>query len=63
MNIFSLIILGTISVFSNIAYCEEQAQLNQYKHLATKDVIECAKPEDCDVDGFPTCIDNKCVGK
>ena len=29
MIFFSLIILGTISAFSNIAYCEEQDQLNQ----------------------------------
>ena len=32
MTFSSLIILGTISAFSNIAYCEEQAQLDQ--HLA-----------------------------
>jgi len=114
----SLIILGTLSAFSNIAYCEDQAQLNQpfvdlelclvwpwkkptflsrsileiavvkcqpheaciqqpdtqiygmefgrcqptTRPNATKDGIECSKPEDCDVDGFPTCIDGKCVG-
>ena len=29
MKFSSLIILGTISAFSNIAYCEEQAQLDQ----------------------------------
>ena len=32
MTFPSLIILGTIFAFSNIAYCEEQAQLDQ--HLA-----------------------------
>jgi len=114
----SLIILGTLSAFSNIAYCEDQAQLNQpfvdlelclvwpwkkptflsrsileiavvkcqpheaciqqpdtqiygmefgrcqptTRPNATKDGIECSKPEDCDVDGFPSCVDGKCVG-
>jgi len=118
MVLFSLIILGTISAFSNIAYCEEQAQLNQplvdlelclvwpwkkptslsrsilkiavvkcqpheacvqqpdtqiygmefgrcqptTRPNATKDEIECDRPEDCYVDGFPMCIENKCVG-
>ena len=34
-----------------------------FLHLATKDEIECDRPEDCYVDGFPMCIENKCVGK
>jgi len=120
MTFSSLIILGTIFALSNIAYCEEQAQLDQplvdlelcvvwpwkkptalsrsilnvavvkcqphevciqqpdtqiygmefgrcqptARPNATKDEIECIwnKPEDCNVDGFPMCIDNKCLG-
>ena len=34
-----------------------------FLHLVPKDESECVSSEACDVDGFPMCIDNKCVGK